>query len=53
MLPANLSICFAPNLLRPKVHSISAALDIMKVNGIGRFGPTGVDFFPSQPDEYV
>uniref|UniRef100_A0A7S4N3P5 Rho-GAP domain-containing protein n=1 Tax=Paramoeba aestuarina TaxID=180227 RepID=A0A7S4N3P5_9EUKA len=34
MLPSNLSICFAPNLLRPKVQTIEAALDVMKVNGL-------------------
>jgi hypothetical protein len=34
MLPSNLAICFAPNLLRPREHSINAALDVMKVNTI-------------------
>jgi len=34
MYPPNLAICFAPNLLRPRQHSISAALDVMKVNRV-------------------
>ena len=34
MYPPNLAICFAPNLLRPRQHSINAALDVMKVNRV-------------------